>query len=94
MQENDYTFVTLDSPEEAPLLADAVVVDVDGDDGILDAVMLDDVQADSMDFTTMSDDSVMGWDAGMDSNLSIEVEGADISFTKVSQVKIHKRDLT
>lgn len=80
MQENDYTFVTLDSPEEAPLLADAVVVDVDGDDGILDAVMLDDVQADSMDFTTMSDDSVMGWDAGMDSNLSIEVEGADISF--------------
>lgn len=80
MQENDYTFVTLDSPEEAPLLADAVVVDVDGDDGILDAVMLDDVQADSMDFNTMSDDSVMGWDAGMDSNLSIEVEGADISF--------------
>lgn len=80
MQENDYTFVTLDSPEEAPLLADSVVVDVDGDDGILDAVMLDDVQADSMDFITMSDDSVMGWDAGMDSNLSIEVEGADISF--------------
>lgn len=80
MQENDYTFVTLDSPEEAPLLADAVVVDVDGGDGILDAVMLDDVQADSMDFITMSDDSVMGWDAGMDSNLSIEVEGADISF--------------
>ena len=80
MQENDYTFVTLDSPGEAPLLADAVVVDVDGDDGILDAVMLDDVQADSMDFITMSDDSVMGWDAGMDSNLSIEVEGADISF--------------
>ena len=80
MQENDYTFVTLDSPEEAPLLADAVVVDVDGDDGILDAVMLDDVQADSMDFITMSDDSVMGWDAGMDCNLSIEVEGADISF--------------
>lgn len=80
MQENNYTFVTLDSPEEAPLLADAVVVDVDGDDGILDAVMLDDVQADSMDFITMSDDSVMGWDAGMDSNLSIEVEGADISF--------------
>lgn len=80
MQENDYTFVTLDSPEEAPLLADAVVVDVDGDDGILDAVMLDDVQADSMDFITMSDDSVMGWDAGMDSNLLIEVEGADISF--------------
>lgn len=80
MQENDYTFVTLDSPEEAPLLADAVVVDVDGDDGILDAIMLDDVQADSMDFITMSDDSVMGWDAGMDSNLSIEVEGADISF--------------
>lgn len=80
MQENDYTFVTLDSPEEAPLLADAVVVDVDGDDGILDAVMLDDVQADSMDFITMSDDSVMGWDDGMDSNLSIEVESADISF--------------
>ena len=80
MQENDYSFVSLDSPEDGSLLADAVVVDVDGDDGILDAVMLDDVQADSMDFITMSDDSVMGWDAGMDSNLSIEVEGADISF--------------
>lgn len=80
MQENDYTFVTLDSQEETPLLADAVVVDVEGEDGVLDAVMLDDTQADCMDFITMSDDSVMGLDADMDSSLSIDVDGSDISF--------------
>ena len=59
MHENDYTFVTLDTSEEAPLLNDAVVVDVEGDGGILEAVMLDDVQADSTDFITLSDDTVM-----------------------------------
>lgn len=80
MQENDYTFVTLDSQEDVPLLADAVVVDVDGDEGILDAVMLDDTQVDSMDFITMSDDSSMELNADMGDNLSIDVDGVDISF--------------
>ncbi len=80
MQENDYTFVTLDSADEAPLLADAVVVDVEGDEGILDAVILDDVQADGTDFITLSDDSIMLSDDDMMDNLSIDVDGADISF--------------
>ncbi len=80
MQENDYTFVTLDSADEASLLADAVVVDVEGDEGILDAVILDDVQADGTDFITLSDDSIMLSDDDMMDNLSIDVDGADISF--------------
>ncbi len=81
MHENDYTFVTLDNSEEAPLLGDAVVVDVDGDGGILDAVMLDDVQTDSTDFITLSDDTVIISDANvMDDGFSIDIDGADISF--------------
>ena len=81
MHENDYTFVTLDNSEEAPLLGDAVVVDVEGDGGILEAVMLDDVQADSTDFITLSDDTVMMSDTDMmDDAFSIDVDGSDISF--------------
>lgn len=62
------------------MLADAVVVDVEGDEGILDAVILDDVQADGTDFITLSDDSIMLSDDDMMDNLSIDVDGADISF--------------
>lgn len=81
MHENDYTFVTLDNSEEAPLLGDAVVVDVEGDRGILEAVMLDDVQADGTDFITLSDDTVMMSDTDMmDDAFSIDVDGSDISF--------------
>lgn len=81
MHENDYTFVTLDNSEEAPLLGDAVVVDVEGDGGILEAVMLDDVQVDGTDFITLSDDTVMMSDTDMmDDAFSIDVDGSDISF--------------
>lgn len=81
MHENDYTFVTLDNSEEAPLLGDAVVVDVEGDGGILEAVMLDDVQADGTDFITLPDDTVMMSDTDMmDDAFSIDVDGSDISF--------------
>lgn len=81
MHENDYTFVTIDNEEDAPLLSDAVVVDVDGNDGILDAVMLDDVPVDGTDFITSSDDSVVMPDSDDVSDfISIDVDGSDISF--------------
>ena len=81
MHENDYTFVTIDNEEDAPLLSDAVVVDVDGNDGILDAVMLDDVPVDGTDFITLSDDSVVIPDSDDVSDfISIAVDGSDISF--------------
>ena len=81
MNENDYTFVTIDNEEDAPLLSDAVVVDVDGNDGILDAVMLDDVPVDGTDFITLSDDSVVMPDSDDVSDfISIDVDGSDISF--------------
>lgn len=81
MHENDYTFVTIDNEEDAPLLSDAVVVDVDGNDGILDAVMLDDVPVDGTDFITLSDDSVVMSDSDDVSDfISIDVDGSDISF--------------
>lgn len=81
MHENDYTFVTIDNEEDAPLLSDAVVVDVDGNDGILDAVMLDDVPVDGTDFITLSDDSVVMPDSDdMSDFISIDVDGSDISF--------------
>lgn len=76
MHENDYTFVTIDNEEDAPLLSDAVVVDVDGNDGILDAVMLDDVPVDGTDFITLSDDSVVMPDSDDVSDfISIDVDG-------------------
>lgn len=81
MHENDYTFVTIDNEEDAPLLSDAVVVDVDGNDGILDAVMLDDVPVDGTDFITLSDDSVVMPDSDDVSDfILIDVDGSDISF--------------
>ena len=58
-----------------------MVVDVDGNDGILDAVMLDDVPVDGTDFITLSDDSVVMPDSDDVSDfISIDVDGSDISF--------------
>lgn len=80
MHENDYTFVTIDNGSEAVDLGDVVVVDVDGDDGILDAVMLDDGETDTTDFITLSDDTVVMSDADVVDNYSIDIDGMDISF--------------
>ncbi len=82
MQENDYTFVTIDNSEDVPLLSDAVVLDVDGDEGILDAVMLEDTPIDGSDFITLSDDVTIMSDSDdtMDDCFSIDVDGSDISF--------------
>lgn len=78
MQEEDYTFVTLDSDDA--LLSDAVVVDVDEGNDLLDAVMIDDNSLDSADFITIADDTVMLSDADMVDMYSMDLDGTDISF--------------
>lgn len=78
MQEEDYTFVTLDSDDA--LLSDAVVVDVDEGNDLLDAVMIDDNSLDSADFITIADDTVMLSDADMVDMYSMDLDDTDISF--------------
>lgn len=79
MQEEDYTFVTLDSDEA--LLADAVVVDVDEGGYLLDAVTIDD-SFEAADFITLSDDTVMLSDVDMVDmhSIDIDMDCTDISF--------------
>ena len=55
MQEEDYTFVTLDSDDA--ILTDAVIVDVDGENDLSDVVMIDE-SIDVSDFITLSDDTI------------------------------------
>ena len=77
MQEEDYTFVTLDSDDF--MLADAVIVDVDGGNDLSDAVMIDE-SIDASDFITLSDGTIMLSDADMLDTYSTDIDGADISF--------------
>ena len=78
MQEEEYTFVTLVNNDA--LLADAIVVDVDGDyGGMLDAVVIDD-SIDSSDFITLSDDTIMLSDADMLDINTTDIDSTDISF--------------
>ena len=77
MQEEDYSFVTLDNEDEQ--LTNAIVVDVDNDVSLGDFVMLDD-QADVDDFITLSDDTIMLSDADMLDIYSTDIDGTDISF--------------
>lgn len=77
MQEEDYTFVTLDS--EDAVLADAVVVDVDEGGYLLDAVTIDD-GLETADFITLADDTVMLSDVDMVDMHSMDMDCTDISF--------------
>lgn len=77
MQEEDYTFVTLDSDDA--MLLDAVIVDVDGGSDLLDVVMIDE-DIDTSDFITLSDDTIMLSDADMQDAYSTDVDGSDIPF--------------
>lgn len=80
MQEEEYTFVTIDNGVDDAMLSDAVIVDVDDNDTLSsDFVMLDDASEGSMDFITM-DDSVMMSDADPVDVYSTDVDGSDISF--------------
>ena len=77
MQEEDYTFVTLDSDDF--MLSDVVVVDVDGGNDLADIVMIDEA-SDVSDFITLSDDTIMLSDADMLDTYMAEMDGSDISF--------------
>lgn len=77
MQEEDYTFVTLDSDDA--ILTDAVIVGVDGENDLSDVVMIDE-SIDVSDFITLSDDTIMLSDADMLDTDSTDIDGSDISF--------------
>ncbi|RHJ87843.1 hypothetical protein [Parabacteroides sp. AM08-6] len=77
MQEEDYTFVTLDTDDA--MLSDVVVVDVDGGNDLADVVMIDE-NLDVSDFITLSDDTIMLSDADMLDTYSTDMDGSDISF--------------
>ena len=78
MQEDDYTFVTIDNEES--ILTDAVIVDVDDAMDLSEIVMIDD-SADYTDFITLSDDIVMLSEADMSDlyAIDIDMDGGDIS---------------
>ena len=80
MQEEEYTFVTLDGNDVMP--ADAVIIDVGGVD-LGDAIVIDDSSIESFDhsdFITLADDTVMLSDTDMMDLYSTDMDGADISF--------------
>jgi len=62
MQEDEYTFVTIDDDDS--LLSDAVVIDMDSSDDLWGVVMIDE-GVDASDFITLSDDTIMLSDADM-----------------------------
>ena len=82
MQEEEYTFVTLDGNEAMP--ADAVLVDVDKLDADLsEAVMVDDmnfVEVEHEDFITLADDTVMLSDVDTLDMTATDMYDADITF--------------
>lgn len=78
MQEEEYTFVTLDSDDF--VFSDAVVVDVDGENDLSDVVVIDNDSMDVSDFITLSDDTIMLSDADMQDTFSTDIDEADLSF--------------
>lgn len=78
MQEGEYTFVTIDSDDS--VWAEAVVVDVDNDDALLDAVVIDE-NYESADFITLADETVMLSDADMldISSADFDIDCSDIT---------------
>jgi len=76
MNEEEYTFVTIDS--DATDLSDAVIVDMDNDDMLMDAVVIDE-GFDSSDFITLSDETIMLSDADMlDMSSGFDLDCSDI----------------
>ena len=82
MQEEEYTFVTLDGNEAMP--ADTVLIDVDKLDADLsEAVMVDDmdfVEVEHEDFITLADDTVMLSDVDTLDLTTTDMNDADITF--------------
>ena len=82
MQEEEYTFVTLDGNDAMP--ADAVLVDVDNLDADLsEAIMMDDtdfVEVEHQDFITLADDTVILSDVDTLDMTATDMNDADITF--------------
>ena len=82
MQEEEYTFVTLDGNDAMP--ADAMLVDVDNLDADLsEAIMMDDtdfVEVEHQDFITLADDTVMLSDIDTLDMTATDMNDADITF--------------
>jgi hypothetical protein len=75
MQAEEYTFVTIDDTDS--LMSEAVIIDMDNDDGMSEFVVIDDV--DTPDFITLSDDTIMLSDADMIDTYSSDISDLDIS---------------
>lgn len=76
MHEEEYTFVTIDSEQSD--FSDAVIVDLDNDDMLMDAVVIDE-GFDGSDFITLSDDTIMLSDADMlDMSSGLDLDSSDI----------------
>ena len=82
MQEEEYTFVTLDGNEAMP--ADAVLVDVDNLDANLnEAIAVDEadfVEVEHQDFITLADDTVMLSDVDTMDMTVTDMNDGDITF--------------
>lgn len=82
MQEEEYTFVTLDGNDAMP--ADAVLVDVDNlDVDLSEAIIVEDmdfVEVDHQDFITLTDDTVMLSDVDTLDMTATDMYDADITF--------------
>jgi hypothetical protein len=75
MQEEEYTFVTIDDTDT--LLSEAVVIDMDSDDGLWGAVVIDE-SIDNSDFITLADDTIMLSDADMIDSYTSDISDMDI----------------
>ena len=77
MQEESYTFVTIDDNEDG-LLQDAVIIDMDNNID-LDGIVVIDENLDNPDFITISDDTIMLSDTDMIDSYSSDIDDLDIS---------------
>lgn len=76
MHEEEYTFVTIDSDQSD--WSDAVIVDMDNDELLPDAVVIDE-GFEGSDFITLSDDTIMLSDADMlDMSSGLDIDSSDI----------------
>ncbi len=76
MHEEEYTFVTIDIDQSD--WSDAVIVDIDNDDMLPDAVVVDE-GFEGTDFITLSDETIMLSDADMlDMSSDFDIDSSDI----------------
>ena len=81
MDNDDYTFVTVESADNVSMADDAVVIDMGEAVDLPDAVSVDDNNMESTDFITMTDNNDTIGDGSMfDMNMDdLHIDGTDIS---------------